>query len=252
MIIGDDKLRLIAEQSAMPYPADSIQFRTIFLLAENGNTPLPVAVLSECLGQDGKTIHNALRHPVNHGHLIREKDGEFWKFSLPKEPRKLASKPSVKPPVAEKAPEVAVAPKPKAEPEPVKHYPNGISRDPRDIASDPDGKLISDPSEPLIGYRKAQPISDAMMELVDRLGSEFDRVDPRAWEHLLVYAPVVAQATEPPACDFGAQWCSRDGFSVSKGGSTLNLTEPELDTLLRLYVHMRGGLPKLNIEETVQ
>ncbi|BAO88964.1 hypothetical protein [Caballeronia cordobensis] len=36
---------------------------------------------------------------------------------------------------------------------------------------------------------QAQPISDFMMDLVDRLGSEADAVDPRAWKHLLVYAP---------------------------------------------------------------
>ena len=38
------------------------------------------------------------------------------------------------------------------------------------------------------GAKAAQPISDAMMDLVDRLGSEADAVDPRAWAHLLVYA----------------------------------------------------------------
>lgn len=32
-------------------------------------------------------------------------------------------------------------------------------------------------------------ISDEMMDLADRLGSEADKVDPRAWGHLLVYAP---------------------------------------------------------------
>lgn len=35
----------------------------------------------------------------------------------------------------------------------------------------------------------ARSISDEMMDLADRLGSEFDSVDPRAWEHLLVYVP---------------------------------------------------------------
>ncbi|MDR5802176.1 hypothetical protein [Caballeronia sp. LZ001] len=35
----------------------------------------------------------------------------------------------------------------------------------------------------------AQPISDAMMDLVDRLGSEAKNVDPRAWDHMLVYVP---------------------------------------------------------------
>lgn len=42
----------------------------------------------------------------------------------------------------------------------------------------------------------AQPISDAMMDLVDRLGSEAANVDPRAWRHLLVYAPKAAQQDE--------------------------------------------------------
>lgn len=37
--------------------------------------------------------------------------------------------------------------------------------------------------------RTAQSISDEMMDLVDRLGSEYDKVDPRAWDHMLVYAP---------------------------------------------------------------
>jgi hypothetical protein len=40
---------------------------------------------------------------------------------------------------------------------------------------------------------RAQSISDAMMDLVDRLGSEASEVDPRAWKHLLVYAPERAQ-----------------------------------------------------------
>lgn len=35
----------------------------------------------------------------------------------------------------------------------------------------------------------APPISDVMMDLADRLGYEYDKVDPRAWEHVLAYAP---------------------------------------------------------------
>jgi len=38
-------------------------------------------------------------------------------------------------------------------------------------------------------YTQEKSISDEMMDLVDRLGSEFDKVDLRAWKHLLVYAP---------------------------------------------------------------
>ena len=40
--------------------------------------------------------------------------------------------------------------------------------------------------------RKAESITDAMTDLVDRLGAEAKLVDPRAWEHLLVYAPFAA------------------------------------------------------------
>ncbi|CAJ4546652.1 hypothetical protein [Burkholderia pseudomallei] len=38
----------------------------------------------------------------------------------------------------------------------------------------------------------AKSISDEMMDLADRLGSEWKDVDSRAWQHLLVYAPAEA------------------------------------------------------------
>ena len=37
--------------------------------------------------------------------------------------------------------------------------------------------------------RELESTADMMMELADRLGELPDDVDPRAWEHLLVYAP---------------------------------------------------------------
>ena len=59
-----------------------------------------------------------------------------------------------------------------------------------------DGKRV----DPASVYKKAEPvaaesITDAMMNLVDRLGSEWKQVDLRAWQHLLVYAP--QQQAEP-------------------------------------------------------
>ena len=48
----------------------------------------------------------------------------------------------------------------------------------------------------------AQSVSDDMMNLADRLGSEFDDVDPRAWKHLLVYAPKAAPQQESQEPDF--------------------------------------------------
>lgn len=43
---------------------------------------------------------------------------------------------------------------------------------------------------------RAKSISDEMMDLADRLGSEWKDVDPRAWQHLLVYAPAEARLTD--------------------------------------------------------
>jgi hypothetical protein len=36
---------------------------------------------------------------------------------------------------------------------------------------------------------QARSLTDELMDCVDRLGSEADTVDPRVWQHLLVYAP---------------------------------------------------------------
>jgi hypothetical protein len=38
-------------------------------------------------------------------------------------------------------------------------------------------------------YEQARSLTDELMDCVDRLGSEADTVDPRVWDHLLVYAP---------------------------------------------------------------
>jgi len=44
--------------------------------------------------------------------------------------------------------------------------------------------------------KQARSLTDELMDCVDRLGSEADTVDPRVWQHLLVYAP---QKQEPVA-----------------------------------------------------
>ena len=44
---------------------------------------------------------------------------------------------------------------------------------------------------------KAQSITDAVMDVVDRLGSEWKEVDPRAWEHLRVYIPTTERRVIP-------------------------------------------------------
>lgn len=57
----------------------------------------------------------------------------------------------------------------------------------------------------------AQSVSDDMMDLADRLGSEFDDVDPRAWKHLLVYAPKAAPADVAPPSAITASIMRDDG-----------------------------------------
>lgn len=44
--------------------------------------------------------------------------------------------------------------------------------------------------------RELESTTDMMMALADRLGELPDDVDPRAWEHLLVYAPKREQMTD--------------------------------------------------------
>ena len=41
----------------------------------------------------------------------------------------------------------------------------------------------------ITALRQARSLTDELMDCVDRLGSEADTVDPRVWQHLLVYAP---------------------------------------------------------------
>lgn len=47
-------------------------------------------------------------------------------------------------------------------------------------------------THPAPAVPEAESITDAVMNLVDRLGSEARDVDPRAWEHLAVYVPAPA------------------------------------------------------------
>ena len=43
--------------------------------------------------------------------------------------------------------------------------------------------------EEIDALSQAHSLTDELMDCVDRLGSEADTVDPRVWQHLLVYAP---------------------------------------------------------------
>ena len=60
----------------------------------------------------------------------------------------------------------------------------------------PGDKLFLHPAiEPALSA--ARSLTDELMDCVDRLGSEYDTVDPRVWEHMLVYANPVGAAPLP-------------------------------------------------------
>ena len=66
---------------------------------------------------------------------------------------------------------------------------SGTRRLASDVGTDVFGLLVLPPGEPMYAMPRARPLSDELMDCVDRLGSECGSVDPRVWDHLLVYAP---------------------------------------------------------------
>jgi hypothetical protein len=72
-------------------------------------------------------------------------------------------------------------------------------------------------------------LTDELMDCVDRLGSEADTVDPRVWQHLLVYAPKPEE--EPVA------WITNGGkgelwwYQSSKFDEEGNLIGPNPDDI---------------------
>lgn len=69
---------------------------------------------------------------------------------------------------------------------------SGTRRKASDVGGDVFGVLVLPPGEPLYAAAqsaRARPLTDELMDCVDRLGSEARDVDPRVWDHLLVYVP---------------------------------------------------------------
>jgi hypothetical protein len=63
--------------------------------------------------------------------------------------------------------------------------------------------------EEIDALSQARSLTDELMDCVDRLGSEADTVDPRVWQHLLVYAPKPEE--EPVAWRFrSGTWFNRE------------------------------------------
>jgi hypothetical protein len=55
--------------------------------------------------------------------------------------------------------------------------------------SPPKREWVGLTDEEIDALSQAPSLTDELMDCVDRLGSEADTVDPRVWQHLLVYAP---------------------------------------------------------------
>ena len=53
----------------------------------------------------------------------------------------------------------------------------------------------SKPAAARVPLPMARSLTDELMDCVDRLGSEFDAVDPRVWDHLRVYMPTAARVS---------------------------------------------------------
>lgn len=63
---------------------------------------------------------------------------------------------------------------------------------------------------------QARPLTDELMDCVDRLGSEKDTVDPRVWEHLLVYAPKPATGAQAEPARYECPDCHMGGCIVGQ------------------------------------
>ena len=91
----------------------------------------------------------------------------------------------------------------------------------------------------------SQSVSDDMMNLADRLGSEYDDVDPRAWKHLLVYAPnesPSAKAAPAPLSEmpYEKRKAIQEGEQIGASDAWFKARHEMLDTLDRRNVFRAG------------
>jgi hypothetical protein len=105
---------------------------------------------------------------------------------------------------------------------------------------------------------QARSLTDELMDCVDRLGSEADTVDPRVWQHLLVYAPKpeeepVAWISDSPTKGNGKQlhWTKSEAWRWSSNITPLytappkkwvGLTDADIDMCLRVSDGSMGRL----------
>lgn len=88
--------------------------------------------------------------------------------------------------------------------------------------------------EEIDALSQARSLTDELMDCVDRLGSEADTVDPRVWQHLLVYAPKpeeepVAWISDSPTKGNGKQlhWTKAEAWRWSSNITPLYTAPPK-------------------------
>lgn len=72
---------------------------------------------------------------------------------------------------------------------------------------------------------RSSTVSDDMMDVVDRLGSEHDEADPRAWDHMLIYAP-----TEKLAARLAARQPVGEAVELARAKVKISALELQLAT----------------------
>lgn len=88
----------------------------------------------------------------------------------------------------------------------------------------------------------ARSLTDELMDCVDRLGSEYDEVDPRVWDHLLAYAP--KQQGEPVAWMFQHEETGlTEAVDVQQVEWGFEKNNPRWQKLFPLYIRPQPIIP---------
>lgn len=193
----------------MTYPSFSIQGKSMQLLLELDNCPTPISIFAANVDQDRKTVDNALRGPFTKGELKRVRRDNVWCYYLSDSMLQTLMKgaPKLKTPIRKSTKSTA-------------------------------GEQRMKPLEPAIDAHLKQG-SSAM---------DAREATSAAIKQMAVTTPVVTFIETPEeAKGFSVAWDSVDGISFTKDGVKTTLEGKELKEILKLYIHMKGGLPELDI-----
>lgn len=194
----------------MTYPSFSIQGKSMQLLLEVYNTPTPISIFAAHLDQDRKTVDNALRGPFTKGELKRVRRDNVWCYYLSDSMLQTLTNgaPKLKTPIRKPIKSTA-------------------------------GKQRMKPLEPAIDAHLKQ--GSSAMDAREASSTAIKQASAST-------TPVVTVIETPEeAKGFSVAWDSVDGISFTKDGVKTTLEGKELKEILKLYIHMKGGLPELDV-----